>query len=103
MFAFVVASPFASFILPFHPPTHPHTKSQHLIRTAVSSSTYSMIHPPTHPPTHPHTHPPTQSKKDIRFVRLYRGKPIRIIRRYYYEIRGGGIYIRTGGTAVITG
>lgn len=35
---------------------------------------------------------------DLRFVRVYRGKPVRLVPRYVYEIRGGAVYIRAGGT-----
>jgi len=38
---------------------------------------------------------------DIRFVRLFRGKPIRL-RPSLLEIRGGVFYIRRGGRAVLT-
>jgi hypothetical protein len=39
---------------------------------------------------------------DLRFVRIYRGKPVRLIAEYYYEIRGGSVFIHAGGTATIT-
>lgn len=39
---------------------------------------------------------------DLRFVRVYRGRPVRIIPQYYYEIRGGGVYVRAGGRAILT-
>jgi len=39
---------------------------------------------------------------DLRFVRIYRGRPVRITPQYYYEIRGGGVYVRAGGRVILT-
>lgn len=43
---------------------------------------------------------------DLRYARLFRGRPLRALGRnnqYYVEIRGGSVYVRLGGRAVITG
>lgn len=100
--AFIVASPSASSAGAFFgllgvrgrgvmwkptaaPPMRRSKASNHLLLTTYTHTLIYYVH---------HTHKTAQFDRDNKNT---------YICSYYYEIRGGGVYIRAGGTAVITG